>query len=126
MNPRYSLLNAEEQSALYELFIFAEQADGRISLAEQEAVLMLLDAMGFTSDYARDFYEDTVQTRVAALAASPDVRRARLTALCGRFATPESRRFAAAAIAALCAADGDTVDAGENAFLAELSGLLRH
>lgn len=125
MTPRYSLLKTEEKSALYELFIFAEQADGRISLSEQETVLMLLDAMGFTSDYARDFYEDTVQTRVSAIASTPAVRSERLAELCGRFTSLESRRLADLALANLAAADGSQNDPAESALLTEIRGLLR-
>lgn len=125
MTPKYSLLSTDEQSALFELMTMLTQADGSIRLAEEEAALKLLDTMGFTSEYARDFYVNGVHARLGSLAGSPPARRNRLINLAKKFPTIEKRRLAHEALTQLAQADDTGTTAGESALLAEIRELLQ-
>lgn len=119
MTPKYSRLTADERGALFELMLHVAQSDGCVRLREQEAALSLLDTMGFTTDYARDFYVNAVQARAAAASASPEARAERVDTLVRAIASPESRALALQALADLVAADGRTEPA-EASLLADI------
>ena len=116
--------NDQQRQALLDLVMLGMYADGHLTAVEDDRVVRLLTAMGFTTDYDRGKHFDASVSRVSRHSATAAAARAHATALAQQFTTKEQRRDVQNVLEDLVGSD-DKVAPQENSFLAAVRTALQ-
>jgi tellurite resistance protein TerB len=84
--------NDRQKQALLDLAMLAMYADGHLTFSEDERVLRLLTAMGFTAEYDRERHFDASVSRVSRHSTTSAAARAHAATLAKAFTTPEQHQ----------------------------------
>ena len=102
--------NDEQKQTLLDLLVIGMYADGNLADAEDAEIKLVLDAMKFSSDSARDQFLDASFTRVRQHLGSPPATRAFVADIARHFPTPDLRQKAYDDLEELLSSDTKVVD----------------
>ena len=86
------MFNEQQRQALLDLVMLAMYADGHLAAMEDERIVHLLSAMGFTTDYDRGKHFDASVSRVTRHSVNAAAARTHAAKLAKNFTTQEQRR----------------------------------
>jgi uncharacterized tellurite resistance protein B-like protein len=115
--------NDQQRQALLDLVMLAMYADGHLAATEDERLVRLLTAMGFTTEYDRGKHFDASVSRVSRHSATASGTRKHATTLAKSFTTPEQRREVQDVLEDMVASD-DKVSSQERGFLSAVREVL--
>jgi hypothetical protein len=115
--------NDRQKQALLDLAMLAMYADGHLTFSEDERVLRLLTAMGFTTEYDREKHFDASVSRVSRHSTTSAAACAHAAALAKAFTTPEQQRQVQAILDDVVSSDR-TVTPQESKFLSAVKEAL--
>ena len=107
----------QQKQALLDLVTLAMYADGHLASAEDERVLRLLGAMGYSTDYDRTRHYDAAVSRVSRHSQTASNAQAYAHQQAQAFTTREQRRVVTQALDDVVTSDSH-VSHGENTLLA--------
>lgn len=119
----YDTFSAEQKYALLDMVTLAMYADGHLAGAEDDRVLRLLGALGFTSDYERSREYDAAISRVSRHSKTAESAREYALDQAQLFTTRDQRRLVALALDEIVTSDRHVADS-ENTFLSLIRGVL--
>jgi hypothetical protein len=102
--------NDEQKQTLLDLLVIGMYADGNLADPEDAEIKLVLDAMKFSSDSARDQFLDASFTRVRQHLGSPPATRAFVADIARHFPTPDLRQKAYDDLEELLSSDTKVVD----------------
>jgi len=115
--------NDKQRQALLDLVMMAMYADGHLGATEDDRVVRLLTAMGFTTEYDRGKHFDASVSRVSRHSATAAGARTHAAALAKSFTTPEQRREVQGVLQDMVGSD-EEVSAQESSFLSAVRDAL--
>jgi len=115
--------NDKQRQALLDLVMLAMYADGHLGATEDDRVVRLLTAMGFTTEYDRGKHFDASVSRVSRHSATAAGARTHAAALAKSFTTPEQRREVQGVLQDMVGSD-EEVSAQESSFLSAVRDAL--